>query len=204
MTTPPDRTILIPMKVDAFVNYTPSVNPTSDPRQRAYLAPLQRPNLDGLSIAVNVDNTTSLLQHGIFEHLPKVPYMAAADRYRKENDRSGIYVHWNLPDIYKEGYVASETAQGSLQDKLKKGGFPTGDSQATHIAAGTPIFRPVPTRWIVHRAIRASYAWTQAKIAGNDGAAAYNKPFGIGPDGALFALGQDVIRDFIIVESVCY
>ena len=151
-----DRTILIPMSIDAYVNYSPSQKVATDPRLRAYLAPVTAPNFDALKL------DGDLVQHDIFEQLRDTPYMAAADRTRTLPSRQGVYIHWSLPKLYRNGIIASSTAQADLQDRLKKAGFPAGSAQDKHIAAGTPIFRPIPSRWLVARTISPGAARVNA------------------------------------------
>ena len=78
------RVILVPMKIDAFLNYDPRLRGFLDPQTRAYLAPITTPNFDGLQMH------NGLVQHDIFEHLRDPPYMSDHDRYRVLPQRQGM------------------------------------------------------------------------------------------------------------------
>ena len=80
------KTIWVPMKLDAYLNSGPQYVSQSDPRERAYLAPFNAPNFQGLMFDENN------LQHDIFEHHASAPYMGSTDRYRKLPQRQGMYV----------------------------------------------------------------------------------------------------------------
>ena len=81
--TPP-RVILIPMKLDAFINQDPRLRGEGDPQSRAYFAPITTPNFDGLSMR------KGLIQHDIFENLREAPYLCDHDRYRVIPRRQGM------------------------------------------------------------------------------------------------------------------
>ncbi|KAG8527297.1 uncharacterized protein KY384_008041 [Bacidia gigantensis] len=142
-----DRSILVPMKLDAFLNYDQRQTVAQDPRLRAYLAPITTPNYDALKMDAD------LVQHDIFDQLRDTPFMARADRYRTQPSNQGIYLHWSIPKLYRSGLVASSSAHDALQDQLKRAGYPSGDTQAKHVEAGTAIFRPIPSRWLILRTI---------------------------------------------------
>ena len=145
-----DRSFLVPMRLDVYLNYAPRLKVATDPRQRAYLAPIQQPNFKPLS------HSDSLLQHDIFEHTHNRPYMSTADPYRKDDSRTGIYIHWNLPDMYRHGFLASKSSKKTAQGKLSKSGYPNGDAQSKYVQSGAPIFRPVPNRWLLLRTCRGT------------------------------------------------
>ena len=71
------RVVLLPMKIDAYVNYGPDrqMGYGNNP-DRAYLSPITQPNFEALKL------DSDLIQHDIFDHHRTAPYRAFADRYR--------------------------------------------------------------------------------------------------------------------------
>ena len=76
--------IWVPMKLDAYLNFDPRRTPGTDPRNRAYLAPINTPNFDGLQ------SQSGLLQHDIFEQHRNAPYLGYADPNRQTAKRQGM------------------------------------------------------------------------------------------------------------------
>ena len=54
--------------------------------------------------------------------------------------------------MYRSAIVGSESAQEPVQQARKLGGYPAFSKDDDHTA---PVFRPVPTRWIVFRSVRS-------------------------------------------------
>ena len=130
----------MPMKVDAYLNYTsPDGVQFNPPRsqQPVYLAPIPQPNFAALRLE------SQFIQHDIFEDVREPPLLASADRYRIADRRGGIYLHWSLPRPYRVGIAASDGFDDLETEKRKEGYADMGD-QATD--NGTATFRQVPTR----------------------------------------------------------
>ena len=53
--------------------------------------------------------------------------------------------------MYRSAIVGSESAQEPVQQARKLGGYPAFSKDDDHTA---PVFRPVPTRWIIFRNVR--------------------------------------------------
>lgn len=176
-----NKPVLVPIKIDAYLNYDQRQVVSTDPRQRAYLAPINTPNYDSLKL------DGDLVQHDIFEHSRDPPFMSHADRGRTQASKQGIYLHWGLPKLYRKGVVASSTAQDGLKDLLKRSGYPSGDLDNLHVDAGMPIFRSVPERWLVSRVVGPS----QAKI--ND--VEYREDFIHEDNRMLQAMEDDGLKD---------
>ena len=182
------RVILVPMTVDAYLNYAPRLTDKSNPQDRAYVAPITVPNLDGLQL----DN--GLVQHDIFDAHRDAPYMSNADRYRVQESRQGIYIHWSLPKVYRTGISGSTSAQQNVKDQKSAAGYP--DSQG---GADVTTFRPVPTRWVICRTIRRSGDGNSDPIQIADLAyVAANRNYTDASGNSNVA----TVRDLFVVESV--
>ncbi|KAG8525204.1 uncharacterized protein KY384_008848 [Bacidia gigantensis] len=142
-------TVWVPMKLDAYLNSGPQYESQSDPRERAYLAPFNDPNFQGLQL------DSRNLQNDIFEHHKSAPYMGAVDRTRKQQRRQGVgrYLHWSLPKMYRVGLAASDSTDSkkSMTDQARLAGYPE-----NNIQPGQPLFRPIPNRWFVWRTVRGA------------------------------------------------
>ncbi|KAL8810639.1 MAG: hypothetical protein Q9200_002409, partial [Gallowayella weberi] len=133
--------VYVPMLVNAYLNY--------DRRQddnvagQAYLAPLTTPNFKSLQL------NSEFIKHDIFDDLPSGPYLSSADIYRVSQGRTGIYVHWVLPKLYRNGITGSATAD--VRARAAQAGFSSAVAEP-----GQPIFPQVPTRWVIMRRIMRS------------------------------------------------
>ncbi|KAL8707281.1 MAG: hypothetical protein Q9220_007665 [cf. Caloplaca sp. 1 TL-2023] len=177
------RGILVPIKVDAFVIYPqPKVPHTTPDNPGAYLAPNPAPNFEALKL----DST--LVQHDIFEQIREAPYLSAGDPERQRFDRSGIYVHWSLPRLYRTGIAASDSTADFDQTK-KMGGFPSAADQ--DLSSGAPTFRQVPNRWFISRTVTSG---TLGEALG---------AHSLGSDGQWHdtALANGPLRTIFVVES---
>ncbi|MCJ1404015.1 hypothetical protein MMC11_007239 [Xylographa trunciseda] len=193
--TPNPNVVWVPMKLDAYLNYDPRRTVGTDPRSRAYLAPINTPNLDGLQLDSN------LLQHDIFEQHRNAPYMGCADPCRQSARRLGIYLHWSLPRMYRVGVTGSSGPDSvtATSDARKYGGYPAAAQVYSGRAIGTPVFRPTPERWIVMRIIRPAVAGpytgkVMMRVGRTEGQASlnmFNQTTG----------GDFAIRDFFVVQS---
>ena len=66
--------------------------------------------------------------------------------------RLGIYIHWILPRFYRTGLtVLPSTSATKRQDLIDKLGYQVPD--AYHQNSVDPLYRPLPTRWVVVRHI---------------------------------------------------
>lgn len=54
--------------------------------------------------------------------------------------------------MYRSAIVGSDSAQEPVQQARKLGGYPAFSEGDDHTA---PVFRPVPTRWMVFRSVRS-------------------------------------------------
>ena len=72
------------MKLDAYLNYDSRRANTPDPRDRAYLAPINTPDYQSLGLE------DGPLQHDIFEHHSEAPYMGSVDLTRQSSQRQGM------------------------------------------------------------------------------------------------------------------
>ena len=72
------------MSVDAYINYGRAVEVNTEPQNRAYLAPISAPDLQGLRMKSN------FVQHDVFEATRDAPYLSCSDRYRRLESRQGM------------------------------------------------------------------------------------------------------------------
>ena len=80
------KAIWVPMRMDAYLNIDGRQTVKTDPRSRAYLAPINTPDYNGLQ------SNDGLIQHDIFEHHRDAPYMGCADPERQLARRQGVCV----------------------------------------------------------------------------------------------------------------
>ena len=183
--------VYIPMLVNAFVNYDRRQDP--DTSQQAYLAPLTTPNFQALQLG------SEFVQHDIFDDLPSGPYLSSADPYRVTNGRTGIYVHWVLPEYYRNGVTGSATAD--IQTQAAQAGFSSAGTEA-----GQPIFPQVPTRWVIMRRIMRPdgnmlAGWPVQRFDGNgSGLSTQGDMDGAGTGGDIDTGG--VLTQFYLIEGV--
>ncbi|KAL8692914.1 MAG: hypothetical protein Q9224_003863 [Gallowayella concinna] len=130
--------VYVPMLVNAYLNYDRRQD--DNVADQAYLAPLTTPNFNSLQL------DSEFIQHDIFDDLPSGPYLSSADIYRVSQGRTGIYVHWILPKLYRNGITGSATAD--VQARAAQAGFSSASAEP-----GQPIFPQVPTRWVIMRRI---------------------------------------------------
>ena len=138
--------IYVPVKVDAFLNYAnPKCNRAGDDgvSPRAYLAP--RPKLDPNALDTKPDDTKPSfgLSHDVFDNIRERPPNSNGDPERQTWEHSGIYLHWNLPSMYRTGLTVSDGVE-DFDDIRKRGGYPATAGQSG--PGDSPIYRQVPSR----------------------------------------------------------
>ncbi|MCJ1256561.1 hypothetical protein MMC24_004383 [Lignoscripta atroalba] len=153
------RAVLTPMLVDAYLNFTFPSGWSPPVRQNpAYLAPVSKPDFSCLNFAGQNP------KHDIFDHIKLPPYprannpdapwpLNAADPDRTTYPRTGIYLHWSLPRLYRSGIVASDSAQQNLNMQKQQGGYSTASDQ--NVGPDFPTYREVPNRWLIYREVTA-------------------------------------------------
>lgn len=150
MSTPKSPSnILIPIKLDAFV-LNPRVCEGVTPQ--AKIAPISRPDYVGLRLS----NKT--IKSDLFSTVD-LRYCTPSAKNRRMTDigngktrwnRCGVYLSWILPSVYRTGSMASESATERQEDHLRKGAYPPTAHKAKADYT-SPVFRPVPVRWLVVR-----------------------------------------------------
>jgi hypothetical protein len=168
----PQKCILVPVQVDAFF-YGPQCysslhdgNAPVDPEELknwATIAHVPPPNHQSLVLDGDI------VSHDVFEHINLHPndlnnqfiaprfncsYGFSNDNFK--TDRTGIYLHWSLPKVYRTGIAATSSAADSHQDRMLQQGFPS-QAKLSSQPANIPIFRPVPDRWIIIRRLHKSW-----------------------------------------------
>lgn len=136
--------VYVPIIVDAYLNYDPSIQPSQSP-DRAYLAPLTTPNFESLQL------DSGLIQHDIFDDLRDAPYLSNRERTRALTSRQGIYVHWSLPKPYRSGIHASSSGEKAASTAARAAGHVD-----AAVDSGSTAFHQAPTRWVVVRRLQSS------------------------------------------------
>lgn len=136
--------ILVPMLVDAYINYPPPFQYEGDygnmppAPNKAYLGPIPQPKY------ASPKDDNAWIQHDMFDHMPQPPlFRGRADPARLSYERAGIYVSWRLPAHYRTGMTASSD-DADFKTKLAEGGYANVDAPGTG-TSGTR-FRQVPNR----------------------------------------------------------
>jgi hypothetical protein len=147
--TEPPQSVLIPMKVDAFI-----LNPTvcSGRTTDAKIAPLSRPDYTGLRLS---DKT---IKSDVFPSVD-LRYCAPLRRNQRITDigngmlrrnRCGVYLSWLLPAVYRTASMASESAVQWQKGMLQQSGYPL-PANSSRADYGSLAVRPMPVRWLVVR-----------------------------------------------------
>lgn len=139
--------VCIPMKVEAFrLNAASADGPSR-------LAPISQPDFTRLRL-------NKRLRHDVLgdvdlqntargpEFSNRVTNLATGELRR---ERFGMYLHWILPRFYRTGIAATESSADELKDLRSKHGHPEPDLSEGELDPHSPIYRPLPPRWIILR-----------------------------------------------------
>lgn len=178
MTTPTEKIILVPVRVDAFIFNSQSYFPIqqangqlSDPVQeaenRAILAPIMPPDYRNLRLE------SEFIRHDIFGSIdirdvdlsgsylaPRLwsSYPPVLTRKLESTTREGMYLHWSLPKMYRQGMSTTPSAQAVHRKEVLRHGYQdaaaaTAVNSGDGLPSSRPVFRSVPDRWIVVRVV---------------------------------------------------
>lgn len=164
MDVPQDYTLLLPMKVDAFVFNGPVCD--GEGPGKAKVAPITQPNYTFLQLG------DRLAQHDI---LPHVDLHAAAPRAlnarfsdigkdKPRTNRAGVYVHWTMPRPLRSGVAVTkdDTKKDDTKKDDKKKDKGGGDEKPVDGEApndpSVPRYPALPNRWLVIRSLHQSPA----------------------------------------------
>ncbi|KAF5705177.1 hypothetical protein FMUND_12200 [Fusarium mundagurra] len=177
-----DDSILIPLKLDAFVfnrGVCDGKPPPKDPTKphlhptAAKIAPISQPNytflrLDHDYIQPDILNPVELRNTWPAEFNSRFTDLGD-DENRPYEARQGVYLHWTLPRLYRSSIVAADkktAASRAHAEALEARGLPPHGADLTEEDGdrkpddgsrpsdpAAPTFPTVPTRWLVIRFI---------------------------------------------------
>ncbi|KAK2459770.1 hypothetical protein APHAL10511_008202 [Amanita phalloides] len=137
--------VCVPMKIEAYrLNEASADGPSR-------LAPLSQPDFTRLRLnqrlSHNVLGDVDLHNTG-HKFSSRVTNLATGEPRR---ERFGMYLHWILPRFYRTGLAATESSAEKLKDLRSKHGLPEPDDTDATPDPNSPVYRPVPPRWIIVR-----------------------------------------------------
>lgn len=194
--------VLVPVQLNAFINHA---RPKSDPgygdasSPRAYLSPVPRPNYNALKLE------SQLVGHDIFDHTRPRPSYSNGDPNRQVPQRSGIYLHWTLPRLYRTGLAASDNVD-DFDKKRTMGGYPQATEQKG--SQDTPIFREVPSTCVImllsHLLLLTPYRWIVCRTLtnGDSGCIRAHKRNTFGNWSEITVPNLQNQKTYFVVESV--
>lgn len=147
----PAPIVCVPMKLDAFRLNNASCNHPSR------LAPFSQPEYANFRLD---EDFRKRMEHDVLQtvdfhntgrdtgHLysNRVTDLATGNEIRS---RHGIYLHWILPRFYRTGLAITHSTPDEAAELRNKLGYKPPYTDDPH----SPIYRPLPTRWIVVRHI---------------------------------------------------
>ncbi|KAF2273526.1 uncharacterized protein EI97DRAFT_404009 [Westerdykella ornata] len=139
-----EQQVAVPLRLQAFV-LNQSIIDEGDVR----LAPITQPNFTGLRI------DPAVIQNDVQEHVDPTSAKPSTTNSRithldtgeLRRSRCGVYLHWEIPRMYRGGAAATESGDSRSQFRNEKG---LSEETAT---PATPDFLPIPNRWLVTRRI---------------------------------------------------
>ncbi|KAF8443357.1 hypothetical protein BGX38DRAFT_761779 [Terfezia claveryi] len=167
-------TIAVPIKLDAFIlnkivcegdpDTDDSTETPSDPEapQRpnngSKIAPITQPNYTFLRLKNHVLQPDILDLHDLHNASPasRNPRLTDLGTGEELRHRQGAYLHWSVPRVYRSGMAATPDAPDNSQHD---GITPPEDDRASGDRdQSAPLFRQVPTRWLVVRRLHPGTA----------------------------------------------
>ncbi|PTB63054.1 hypothetical protein BBK36DRAFT_1127461 [Trichoderma citrinoviride] len=168
-----EATVVVPMAVQAFVV-------ADDFGDTAYqMAPIVQPDLHKLQRLQQPErytNQSTIEGGGEWDHLDLMDWVDTSwwrlqalynQRFRHlaaggpRESRSGVYLSWCLPSVYRSAITATESAVKTPQDRQAfeerklRSGYRVTDKDGSPISSQTTQFRAVPDRWMVFRKLRS-------------------------------------------------
>lgn len=165
-------TLAVPIKLDAFIlnkilcdgDPDGPVETPSDPGapQRpsngSKIAPITQPNYTFLRLKNHVLQPDILDLHDLHNASPasRNPRLTDLGTGKEYRHREGAYLHWSVPRVYRSGMAATPEAPDNSQHD---GITPPDDSRSSGDRdKSAPLFRQVPTRWLVVRRLHPGTA----------------------------------------------
>ncbi|KAH0489974.1 hypothetical protein TgHK011_001461 [Trichoderma gracile] len=165
-------TVVVPMAVQAFIA-------ADDFGDTAYqMAPIAQPDLHKLQRLQQPErysNQSAIEGGGEWDHLDLMDWVDTNwwrlqaeynQRFRDlaaggpRKSRSGVYLSWCLPNVYRSAITATESAIKTPQDRQDfeerklRSGYRVTDNDGNPIPSENTQFRAVPDRWMVFRKLR--------------------------------------------------
>lgn len=142
--------LIVPLKLDAFV-FNSGV--CDGGPEDAKIAPITQPNYTFLRIDEFVAQNDVLNHVDLHKTTPPRYNSRFTNLGTREtrHERVGVYIHWMIPRAYRAGAAATNSVPGQ----------PPAEGNADNTA---PVFRAVPTRWLVIRTLDKDYLLKEAVI----------------------------------------
>lgn len=163
-----NEVVLVPLQLQAFVLNPEVCNTGKVDDKGAHIVPITQPNytflrLDNFFIQSDVLNHADLHNAAPAATNMRLTDLGARPKPVARRNRYGVYVHWILPQTYRSGVAAADSAPTWRHDeeRLKRGLATHDNERSGHVSSSpgqddgrnrsTPEYLQPPTRWIVIR-----------------------------------------------------